>query len=336
MARDEIDLTEAAATNHIAPALTLDRVSKVYGSFRAVDDLSFQVKPGEIFGFLGPNGAGKTTTLRMILNIINPTSGSIDVLGAPSDKPQRARIGYLPEERGLYRKMRAADSIAYFAQLRGVPGPTAKKRAFELLDRFGLGDFAKSKNEALSKGMAQKVQLLATIAHEPEFLILDEPFSGLDPLNQGGLEDLIRSFKSEGRTVIFSTHVMSHAERLCDRFLILAKGEKRFEGTLTEARSAFPQPILLRTEAPLDRLKSVAIIQHVSLVEGAVGDSGHDFHVQLVDGAKPKDLIKVLTEQGIEVTRFDASAATLHDIFVEIAGDHSSPASLGSDQGVAS
>lgn len=206
-------------------SVSLQSVTKRYGSFTAVDDLSFDVAKGEIYGFLGPNGAGKTTSLRMMLDIIQPTAGSITVLGSNSAISVRRRIGYLPEERGLYRKMKAAESIAYFAQLRGLSAAEARKRAYELLERFGLEKFARSKNEALSKGMAQKVQLLATIAHEPELLILDEPFSGLDPINQQTLEELIRDQRAQGRTIIFSTHVMQHAERLCDRFLILAAGK---------------------------------------------------------------------------------------------------------------
>ncbi len=195
-------------------SLVLENVIKSFGAFEAVDDLSFSVNKGEIFGFLGPNGAGKTTTLRMILDIIPPTSGRIMVLGSSSAIPVRRRIGYLPEERGLYRKMRAADTIAYFASLRGVPQKLAKARALSLLEQFGLGDFARAKNESLSKGMAQKVQLLATIAHEPELLILDEPFTGLDPINQATLEKLIGDLRNQGRTIIFSTHTMQHAERL--------------------------------------------------------------------------------------------------------------------------
>ena len=208
----------------------LENVTKRYGAFTAVDDLSFSVAQGEIYGFLGPNGAGKTTTLRMMLDIVQPSAGRVSILGSSSAISVRRRIGYLPEERGLYRKMKAAESIAYFARLRGLTARDAKKKAGDLLERFGLEKFARSKNEALSKGMAQKVQLLATIAHEPELLILDEPFSGLDPINQKTLEDLIAEQRAGGRTIIFSTHVMQHAERLCDRFLIIARGKKRFEG----------------------------------------------------------------------------------------------------------
>ncbi|MEO1014654.1 MAG: ATP-binding cassette domain-containing protein [Pseudomonadota bacterium] len=308
-------------------ALELTEVVKEFGGFRAVNGLSFSVRKGEIFGFLGPNGAGKTTTLRMILDIIAPTSGAISVLGAPSSRPQRARIGYLPEERGLYRKMRAAESIAYFARLRGAPAADAKRRAYELLDQFGLGEFARSRNEALSKGMAQKVQLLATIAHDPELLILDEPFSGLDPINQGALEDLIRSLKASGKTIIFSTHVMEHAERLCDRFMIIAKGEKRFEGTLEEARADQPQRITLRTPAAAADLAGIDAVAQVAPLgdpaEGAAmnGHAAMDYQIDLKDGADPDAFLAACVAAGVAVRRFDASSASLHDIFVSLAGE---------------
>lgn len=302
-----------------ASALVLDDVVKRFGAFAAVDGLSFAVRKGEIFGFLGPNGAGKTTTLRMILEIASPTSGRIEVLGSASAIKVRHKIGYLPEERGLYRKMKAADTIAYFACLRGVPEKEAKTRALALLDRFGLGDFARAKNEALSKGMAQKVQLLATIAHDPELLILDEPFSGLDPINQSTLEDLIRELKAQGKTIIFSTHTMQHAERLCDRFLILAKGRKQFEGTLEEARRKFPPQLLIRTSddpARLERAPGVAAIT------ARAGDGAErDYAIELKAGADPSAVLSAAFEAGIRMTRFEHAGASLHDIFVALAGE---------------
>ncbi|HBK90835.1 MAG TPA: ABC transporter ATP-binding protein [Parvularcula sp.] len=302
-----------------APALVLDRVVKRFGAFAAVDGLSFEVAKGEIYGFLGPNGAGKTTTLRMILEITAPTAGRIEVLGSASAVKVRHRIGYLPEERGLYRKMRAADTIAYFAELRGVPGGKARARARDLLQRFGLGDFARAKNEALSKGMAQKVQLLSTIAHDPELLILDEPFSGLDPINQATLENLIRELKAEGKTIIFSTHTMQHAERLCDRFLILAKGKSQFDGTLEEARRRFPPTLVIRTADDVSPLKAapgvIAIHQR-----GGDGDA-RDYVIELKSGADPNAVLSAAFEAGIRMTRFEHAGASLHDIFVALAGD---------------
>ena len=211
-------------------ALILEGVSKRYGAFEAVKNLSFSVDKGSICGFLGPNGAGKTSTIRMILGLTAPTEGSIMVLGADDGRKVRDRIGFLPEERGLYRKMTPVDAVAYFASLKGVPPSEGRKRAREMLEAQGLGDALKRPMKSLSKGMAQKVQLVAAIAHRPELVILDEPFSGLDPVNQQGLERVIRDLADQGATVLFSTHVMQHAERLCRKVVLLAKGQKVFEG----------------------------------------------------------------------------------------------------------
>jgi ABC-2 type transport system ATP-binding protein len=297
----------------------LENVTKRYGAFTAVDDLSFSVAKGEIYGFLGPNGAGKTTTLRMMLDIVQPTAGRLSILGSSSAISVRRRIGYLPEERGLYRKMKAADSIAYFAQLRGLSSRDAKKKANELLECFGLAAFARSKNEALSKGMAQKVQLLATIAHEPELLILDEPFSGLDPINQKTLEDLIAEQRAGGCTIIFSTHVMQHAERLCDRFLIIAKGKKRFEGTLSEARAGFGRRLHVRSAAPAAAFASLAGVVSVHAVRNGGNETEYD--IELADGADPQAFLRQAVAAGIAMTRYEQAGATLHDIFVTVAGD---------------
>ncbi|MFZ5617914.1 MAG: ABC transporter ATP-binding protein [Pseudomonadota bacterium] len=299
--------------------LVLDNVVKRFGDFAAVDGLSFSVNKGEIFGFLGPNGAGKTTTLRMILDIIPATSGRIEVLGSSSAIPVRHRIGYLPEERGLYRKMRAADTIAYFASLRGVPRKDARTRAEKLLRQFGLGDFARSKNESLSKGMAQKVQLLATIAHEPELLILDEPFTGLDPINQATLESLIADLRNEGRTIIFSTHTMQHAERLCDRFLILAKGKKRFEGNLDQARASFPPRLIIRTRDPVENLRRAPGVLKVSAAPTRDGDD-QSYAIDLARGTDANVVLRAAFDAGMHLSRFENASASLHDIFVDLVG----------------
>ena len=303
------------------PAILLDNVTKKYGAFTAVNALSFQVEKGEIYGFLGPNGAGKTTTLRMLLDIIAPSEGTLKVLGSPSAIPVRRRIGYLPEERGLYRKMRAGETIAYFAQLRGLSRRDAKRKASQLLEEFGLGEFERSKNEALSKGMAQKVQLLATIAHDPELLILDEPFSGLDPINQETLETLIRDLRAQGKTIIFSTHVMQHAERLCDRFLILAKGEKRFEGTLREARRAFSGRLHVSSTAPLERLLALQTVATAEIEASTESDGDKTFLVELHPSASMQDFLREAIENNVLLTRFEQAGANLHDIFVSLAGE---------------
>ena len=302
-------------------SVSLDNVTKRYGAFTAVDNLSFGVVKGEIYGFLGPNGAGKTTTLRMMLDIIQPSAGAVTVLGSNSAIAVRRRIGYLPEERGLYRKMKAVDSITYFSQLRGLPRAAAKARAYQLLEQFGQEKFAKSKNEALSKGMAQKVQLLATIAHEPELLILDEPFSGLDPINQQTLEELIREQQRNGRTIIFSTHVMQHAERLCDRFLIIADGKKRFEGTLAQARENFAHRIHVRTKAHADALEKMPGVVALRVENNPSSGGETSFEIELASEADPQAFLREAVNAGIDLSRFEQAGANLHDIFVALAGD---------------
>jgi len=297
----------------VPPALELREVTKTYGDFTAVNRLSLAVPPGCVCGFLGPNGAGKTTTLRMILEIIRPSSGSIAVLGSPSALAVRSRIGYLPEEKGLYKKMKAWAVIAYFATLKGLDRAAAKRRAFELLERYGLKDFAEAKTEALSKGMGQKVQVLASVAHDPEFVILDEPFSGLDPVNQTVMEDIITDLRQRGRTVIFSTHVMAHAERLCDRLILIARGRKLFDGTPPEARRLLPQRVRLRTDEDIGPLRELASV--TSLV---AADDG--WQLELREGADAQEILRACFERGLRLRSFNASEPSLHDVFVHLVG----------------
>src|SRR6266581_1737743 len=281
-----------AASADVTPpvALKLRNVTKFYGEFKAVDDISFSLSPGTICGFLGPNGAGKTTTIRMILDIIRPTQGSIAILGEPSALRVRHRIGYLPEEKGLYKKMKTWSVIAYFATLKGLDRRTAKRRAYELLERYGLKDFANKPTDALSKGMQQKVQVLASIAHDPEFVILDEPFSGLDPVNQQVMEDIIRDMARRSRTILFSTHVMQHAERLCDRVILMAKGKKVFDGTISEAKRVLPHRVSIETEddiAPMRQLADVLSILQKTDGNGHKNGSRH-WELELRENADPQ------------------------------------------------
>ena len=314
------------------PVLELTNVVKTYGEFTAVDDVSFAIPPGTVYGFLGPNGAGKTTTIRMILEIIKPTSGRISVFGAPSALPVRERIGYLPEEKGLYKKMRAWSIIAYFASLKGMDRKAAKRRAYELLERYGLKDFADAKTEALSKGMGQKVQVLASIAHDPELVILDEPFSGLDPVNQEVMEDVIRDLKERGRTVLFSTHVMSHAERICDRILLIAGGKKVLDDTIEGARRTIPRRVRLATRDELGFLNELDAVKELQPVDDLPGDlAGGDvraFDAMLADDAEPIDVVKTCLERGVHLDRFDYSPPSLHEVFVELVGDKAKEASF--------
>lgn len=299
------------------PVLVLENVVKTYGDFRAVDDVSFTVPRGSVYGFLGPNGAGKTTTIRMILEIIRPTSGRITVLGSNA-LAVRDQIGYLPEEKGLYKKMKTWSIIAYFAMLKGVPRKEARKIAHELLERYGLADFAEKKTEALSKGMGQKVQVLASIAHRPEFVILDEPFSGLDPVNQQVMEEVIQDLAAGGSTVIFSTHVMSHAERICQRIVLLAKGKMVFDGTIGEARRTIPRRVRLRTASKLGPLLD---IEGVEGVQEIPDDGEVPLHEVLIsDTFEAQRILKFCFDRDIPLDSFEQTDPSLHDVFVHLVG----------------
>jgi ABC-2 type transport system ATP-binding protein len=297
-------------------ALLLENVTKRFGKVTAVNDLSFAVREGEVFGFLGGNGAGKTTSLRMVLDIIRPTSGRIEVLGNKPGRENSADLGFLPEERGLYKTMSAIDTIVYFGRLKGMTAADARAEGETLLERFGLSDFAKTNVDKLSKGMAQKVQLATAVVNSPKLLILDEPFSGLDPVNQGLLEDEIRRAADKGATVIFSTHVMQHAERLCDRLLLLAKGAARFEGTLDEARAELPARLtIVARETPVG-LPGVASAADA----GAQGDGWTAWAVEMEPGRDPGELLLACTERGFALRGFEQHKPSLHDVFIHIVG----------------
>ncbi|MBK8177824.1 MAG: ATP-binding cassette domain-containing protein [Planctomycetes bacterium] len=293
-------------------ALTLEHVTKRFGAHVAVDDLSLAIPKGSIYGFLGPNGAGKTTTIRMVTNIIQPDQGTITVLGQKSSELTKDRLGYLPEEKGLYKKMKCAEIMAYFGRLKGLDPATAKRRATELLERYGLGEWADKRTEALSKGMGQKVQLLATIIHEPELMILDEPFSGLDPVNVEILRDLILDQRRAGRTVIFSTHGMEQAEQLCDFIFLIDKGRKVIDGPLSEVRKSAERAVMLDYDGDgslLSRLPGVT----------RVNDAGKTAELFLAPGADPQELLHALIGQ-VKVRRFDMREPSLHEVFVRAVG----------------
>jgi ABC-2 type transport system ATP-binding protein len=312
-------------TNQLGESvLALSQVTKFFGAFKAVDALSFRLPAGSICGFLGPNGAGKTTTIRMILEIIKPTSGSITILGRPSALEVRQRIGYLPEEKGLYKKMKTWSVVAYFATLKGLAKKAAKQRAFELLDRYGLKEFAEKPTDALSKGMGQKVQILSALAHDPEFVILDEPFSGLDPVNQQVMEEIIRDMAQRNRTVLFSTHVMQHAERLCDRILLLAQGRLIFDGTIAEAKRAIPRRVQIRTEDPVGPLQALDEVISVRPVAAGPGEHSRNGHTQwdleLRENADPQKILQTCFAQQIRLESFNQSDPTLHEVFMHLVG----------------
>lgn len=304
-------------------ALSLNGVTKRYGDFTAVQSLSFGVKIGQICGFLGPNGAGKTSTIRMILGLVEPTEGTIEVLGAKDARKVRERIGFLPEERGLYKSMTPVDAIAFFAGLKGMGDREARRRAKEMLEEQGLGAAMNRPIKALSKGMSQKVQLLSAIAHNPELVILDEPFSGLDPVNQQSLEVIIRGLAAKGSTVLFSTHVMQHAERLCDRVVLMARGRKMFDGDLTQARSHAPRLLVLEGNISLQAAQALPGIERVEVAALAGQDGTHlvKLYATLKPAANGQEALRAAFSQGLDLRRFELKEPTLHDAFIALTGD---------------
>ncbi|MFW6412802.1 MAG: ABC transporter ATP-binding protein [Oceanicaulis sp.] len=299
-------------------ALEVENLSKSFRGKPAVKNVSFKARRGDITGFLGPNGAGKTTTLRMSLGVIAPDSGTARLFGEIPDAAGMDRVGFLPEERGVYRKMTAEGVIVFFARLKGVPAGEAKKRARVLLERFGLADAANKKIKELSKGMAQKVQIIAAIAHEPDFIILDEPFSGLDPVNQKLLETIIREQAEAGRTVLFSTHVMEHAERLCDRIVLMARGEKVFDGSVEEALAQVKRLIVLG--APPGEPIEQTLSGYGVLTRDSESEAEIVWTLALAPGADAQAVLRALVDAGIRLTRFEPRRPHLHDAFVALVG----------------
>lgn len=300
--------------------LIMTRATKRFSGFTAVDELSFAVPHGQIVGFLGPNGAGKSTSLRMALGVMEPDEGAVSLFGRAPDIASLKRVGFLPEERGLYKKMTARDTITYFARLKGLSAKDARARAHELLETTGLGKFAGSRISKLSKGMAQKVQILSTLAHRPDFLILDEPFSGLDPMNQQILEDLIRTEHNRGATILFSTHVMEHAERLCDRIVMLARGRKVLDGTLEEAYATLGKGARLSVEHGFDLPKALAG-KGFDLHRAADKGLGDGWRIGLPRGVSPQDALRAAIEAGAPITGFQPEEARLRDVFVSLVGE---------------
>jgi ABC-2 type transport system ATP-binding protein len=286
-------------------ALTLQNVTKRFGQFTAVDDLSLQIPRGCIYGFVGQNGAGKTTTIRMVMSIFHPDSGTISVLGHPDAAEVKDRLGYLPEEKGLYKKMKTAEIVAYFGKLKGMDGRTANEKARALLIRYGLGDWLDKKCEAMSKGMGQKVQVLGSIIHEPELVILDEPFSGLDPVNRDTMRDIILDMKRQGRTVIFSTHGMEQAEQLCDYVMMIHKAKLQFAGTLAAVKKGRDLGIQLDYDGDGRVLPGLS----------RLNDNGKHAELYLLPGTDPQLALRWLVDR-VTVRRFDHREASLHEIFV--------------------
>lgn len=301
-------------------AIEVDAVVKRYGDFVAVDALSFEIPAGCIYGVLGPNGAGKTTTLRMINDIIAPDAGRIEILGRYPPGREAARcIGYLPEERGLYPKMKVLELLQFFAELRGVAAAEGRRRAREWLDRLDIGKWADNKVQDLSKGMQQKVQFATALIHEPDLLILDEPWSGLDPINADVLRDIVLEQKRAGRTILFCTHLMEQAEKICDRVCIIARGDKVLEGGLAEIKrdAGSDRHVAIRFEN--GAAAASAVFADRELVVSVRRDEGAH-HAELADGVTAPALLDALVGTGARVLGFEVYEPSLHQIFVDRVG----------------
>ena len=296
------------------PSLEVRDVRKTYGDFVAVAGVSMAVPPGTIFGLLGPNGAGKTTTIRMIMDIIAPDSGEVHLFGRRRRPEDLERVGYLPEERGLYRKMTVTEHLVFLGELHGLPRREAAERSDRWLERLELADRAKAKVEELSKGMQQKIQLAGTVLHEPEVVILDEPFSGLDPINQGLFKDVLAEFKREGRTILFSTHVMEQAEKLCDRICLISRGRTILEGGLVSIKRRLGgNSYRLVAEGDLDRIRDVPGVEAVVAEDGAA-------RLLLAPEAQGPAVLRELTGF-LAVKEFRSLEPDLEEIFIKAVRD---------------
>jgi len=294
-------------------AIRLDEIYKTYGDKVAVEGLDLRVPRATICGLLGPNGAGKTTTIRIILDIIGADRGSISVLGGTLSPVTRDRIGYLPEERGLYPKMKVLELLVFLGELKGMARRSAAERAAAWLERLGLGEWADKRVQDLSRGMQQKAQFIGTVLHEPDLLILDEPFSGLDPLNVDILKEIVLEQRNRGVTVLFSTHNMDQAERLCERVVMIKDAHKVLDGTLAEIKQEAwlegQRQILLSLEGDKGLLDDRALVKSVE-------DRGTHVAVSLRDGVEPQQLLEAAVRAGVLVHRFEISEPSLHEIFV--------------------
>jgi ABC-2 type transport system ATP-binding protein len=293
-------------------ALSVEHLSKSFGAVRAVQDVSFTVGHGEIFGLLGSNGAGKTTTIRMILDLIKPDSGEIAVLGGPFGEDTKARVGYLPEERGLYRDMKLWDLLLYLGQLKGLSLMSVKDRAERYLKQVDLWEARGLKIEALSRGMSQKAQFVAAALHEPELVIIDEPFSGLDPVNTAIIRDLIQSMRDRGAAVIMSTHQMHQVEEMCERILLIDRGQSMLYGDLDEVREQFSTNTV-----------EVSLSGEFGAVPGVLHTERQDggYRLALAEGTAPEDVLRTLVNTpGVQVQRFERVRTSLDEIFIRVVG----------------
>lgn len=298
----------------ITYSLEVKNLTKRFQNIVAVDNVSFEIPDGSIFGLLGRNGAGKTTTIRMMMGIYLPDQGEVVLKGAKVGQEFKNKVGYLPEERGLYKKMKVIDTLLYFAELKGKSGKEITKRAEEYLKRFELYDRRLSKIEDLSKGNQQKIQFIATILHEPDFIILDEPFSGLDPINTNLLKDIILEMKSKGKVIILSTHLIDYAEKMCDYIAMIDHGKLVLKGSLDEIKSKYAKRnVSLTYEGDISFLKNHPIVEKIE-------NFGNTTGIRVKDVNQTQELLKLLIEKNVIIKKFDANDISLHEIFVELVG----------------
>jgi ABC-2 type transport system ATP-binding protein len=292
------------------PAIIVDHISKNFGNLKAVDDVSFDVSGGEIFGLLGPNGAGKTTCIRIILDIFKPDSGSVSILGDSMTEEKKNLIGYLPEERGLYQDIPLDRCLVYLATLKGMEEKVAQKKVGEYLERFDLGDAKKKKVKELSKGMQQKAQLITTLIHDPKLVIIDEPFSALDPVNTQMVKDLLRDERNKGTAVVMCTHQMHQVEELADRIVLINNGKAMLYGKLQDIRQQYKsQSVIVRPLSPLPT--KIAGVEEIE-------SQNHHYLLHLSKGITSQQVLKYLMEQGIELEQFEIAIPSLDEIFIQV------------------
>ena len=294
-------------------AVRLRGVTKSFGKHTAVSELDLHVPRGTICGLLGPNGSGKTTTIRMIMGILLPDEGSVALFGGDPELTRRTKVGYLPEERGVYRKMKCVEFVTFLAEIRGIPRAEGRRRGQAWLERLGLSEWGEKRVEDLSKGMQQKIQFIGTVVHEPELLILDEPFSGLDPINQDVLEGIVRDFRAKGTTILFSTHLMDQAERLCERVCLISKSRKVIDADMRELKAAERGGVVVVEFEGPDAWIAGPEVAGVERVNGGL-------NLTLADGADHQAILRRGVSAGATILRFDLVEPRLHDIFVRHAG----------------
>jgi len=292
------------------PSISVQNITKVFDGQIAVNNVSFNVEAGEIFGLLGPNGAGKTTTIRIILDIFKPDSGQVVILGGPMNEAKKNLVGYLPEERGLYQDIPLERCLVYLATLKGLEHSEAQKRISQYIERFDLGAWRKKKVKELSKGMQQKAQLITTLVHQPEVIIIDEPFTALDPINTQMVKDLLREERDAGKTIIMCTHQMHQVEELCDRLVLINHGQLMLYGALREVRQKFAKPeVSLSTP--------VALPEAISGVD-EIKRENESYLLHLVPGKSPQEVLQTLVQANLKIDKFEIAMPTLDEIFIEV------------------